>query len=233
MANELFTRDTQAIFWNNNKSAIQRMLDYDYIIKREKPSVAAIVAPTSSNKFEKFFFGTDEVMIPIYRSTAEAVKNHPNADVLLNFASFRTAYDVTNEALDMDQFRVIMITAEGIPERLARLMNKKARQKGVTIIGPATVGAIAPGAFKVANIGGTIENIVKSKLHRAGSAGLVTRSGGLFNELSNIIALNADGIAEGVAIGGDRFVGSTFIDHMLNGKKSKSKIYDFAWGSWW
>ena len=51
-------------------------------------------------------------MIPIYKSTAEAVKNHPNADVLLNFASFRTAYDVTNEALDMDQFRVIMITAE-------------------------------------------------------------------------------------------------------------------------
>ena len=225
MANELFTRDTQAIFWNNNKSAIQRMLDYDYVIQREKPSVAAIVAPTSNNKFEKFFYGTDEVMIPIYRSTAEAVKNHPNADVLLNFASFRTAYDVTNEALDMDQFRVIMITAEGIPERLARLMNKKARQKGVTIIGPATVGAIAPGAFKVANIGGTIENIVKSKLHRAGSAGLVTRSGGLFNELSNIIALNADGIAEGVAIGGDRFVGSVFIDHMLRMEKNPKIKY--------
>ena len=225
MANELFTRDTQAIFWNNNKSAIQRMLDYDYIIQREKPSVAAIVAPTSNNKFEKFFYGTDEVMIPIYRSTAEAVKNHSNADVLLNFASFRTAYDVTDEALDMDQFRVIMITAEGIPERLARIMNKKARAKGVTIIGPATVGAIAPGAFKVANIGGTIENIVKSKLHRAGSAGLVTRSGGLFNELSNIISLNADGIAEGVAIGGDRFVGSVFIDHMLRMEKNPNVKY--------
>jgi len=164
-------------------------------------------------------------MIPIYKSTAEAVKNHPNADVLLNFASFRTAYDVTNEALDMDQFRVIMITAEGIPERLARLMNKKARSKGVTIIGPATVGAISPGAFKVANIGGTIENIVKSKLHRAGSAGLVTRSGGLFNELANIIARNADGIAEGVAIGGDRFVGSTFIDHLLRMEKNPDVKY--------
>ena len=50
----LFTKDTQAIFWNNNKKAIQRMLDYDFVIKREKPSVAGIVAPTSSNKFEKF-----------------------------------------------------------------------------------------------------------------------------------------------------------------------------------
>ena len=212
----LFTRDTQAIFWNNNKSAIQRMLDYDYVINRETPSVAAIVAPTSSAKFEKFFWGPDEIMIDVFRSTAEAVEAHPNADVLLNFASFRTAYDVTMEAIGIEgQFRVIMVTAEGIPERLARTMNQAARDAGVTVIGPATVGAIAPGAFKIANIGGTIENIVNSKLHRAGSAGLVTRSGGLFNELCNIIALNADGIAEGVAIGGDRFVGSVFIDNML------------------
>ncbi len=221
----LFTRDTQAIFWNNNRNAIQRMLDYDYIIKREKPSVAAIVAPTSSNKFDKFFFGTEEVMIPIYRSTEEAAAAHPNADVLLNFASFRTAYDVTMDALRFPQFKTIMITAEGIPERLARIMNKTAREKGVLIIGPATVGAITPGAFKVANIGGTIENIVKSKLHRPGSCGLVTRSGGLFNELSNIIALNADGIADGVAIGGDRFVGSVFIDHLLRMEKDPQVKY--------
>jgi ATP-citrate lyase alpha-subunit len=212
---KLFTKDTQAIFWNNNKTAIQRMLDYDYTIKRETPSVAGIVAPTSGNKFEKFFWGADEIMIPLYKTTAEAKAAQPQADVLLNFASFRTAYDVTVEALAIGGFKTIMITAEGIPERLARGMNEMARSKGVTVIGPATVGAIAPGAFKIANIGGTIDNIINSKLHRAGSCGLVTRSGGLFNELSNIIAINADGIAEGVAIGGDRFVGSVFIDNLL------------------
>ncbi len=212
----LFTKDTQAIFWNNNKSAIQRMLDYDYTIARDKPSVAAIVAPTSSNKFEKFFYGSDEIMIPIFRSTTEAVEAFKNADVLLNFGSFRTAYDVTMEAIGLKgQFKTIMVTAEGIPERLARKMNQAARDAGVTVIGPATVGGIVPGAFKIANIGGTIENIIKSKLHRTGSCGLVTRSGGLFNELCNIVALNADGIAEGVAIGGDRFVGSVFIDNLL------------------
>ncbi|QOR61428.1 citrate/2-methylcitrate synthase [Sulfurovum sp. ST-21] len=222
---KLFTKDTQAIFWNNNKTAIQRMLDYDYVIKREKPSVAAIVAPTSGNKFEKFFWGADEVMIPLYKSTAEAKAAQPQADVLLNFASFRTAYDVTMEALNIGGFSTIMITAEGIPERLARGMNAYAREKNVTVIGPATVGAIAPGAFKIANIGGTIENIINSKLHRAGSCGLVTRSGGLFNELSNIIAINADGIAEGVAIGGDRFVGSVFIDNLLRMEENPDVKY--------
>jgi len=34
-----------------------------------------------------------------------------------------------------------MVTAEGIPERLARRMNHHARKAGVTIIGPATAGA--------------------------------------------------------------------------------------------
>ncbi len=222
---KLFTRDTQAIFWNNNKTAIQRMLDYDYTIKRETPSVAAIVAPTSGNKFEKFFWGGDEIMIPLYKSTTEAKAAQPQADVLLNFASFRTAYDVTMEALNLGGFKTIMITAEGIPERLARGMNAYARELDVTVIGPATVGAIAPGAFKIANIGGTIENIINSKLHRAGSCGLVTRSGGLFNELSNIIAINADGIAEGVAIGGDRFVGSVFIDNLLRMEKNPDVKY--------
>ncbi len=212
---QLFTKETQAIFWNNNKTAIQRMLDYDYTIQRKTPSVAAIVAPTSGNKFDKFFYGPDEIMIPLYKSTAHAKAAQPQADVLLNFASFRTAYDVTMEALKLGGFKSMMITAEGIPERLARGMNEFAREKNVTVIGPATVGAIVPGAFKIANIGGTIENIVQSKLHRAGSCGLVTRSGGLFNELANIISINADGIAEGVAIGGDRFVGSVFIDNML------------------
>lgn len=222
---KLFTKDTQAIFWNNNTTAIQRMLDYDYTIKRTKPSVAAIVAPTASNKFDKFFWGGDEIMIPLYKSTAEAKAAHPNAESLLNFASFRTAYDVTMEALNIGGFKSIMITAEGIPERLARGMNEFAREKGVTVIGPATVGAIAPGAFKIANIGGTIDNIINSKLHRAGSCGLVTRSGGLFNELSNIIAINADGIAEGVAIGGDRFVGSVFIDHLLRMEENSEVKY--------
>jgi ATP-citrate lyase alpha-subunit len=222
---QLYTKDTQAIFWNNNKTAIQRMLDYDYTIQRKTPSVAAIVAPTSGNKFEKFFFGPDEVMIPLFKTTAAAKAAQPQADVLLNFASFRTAYDVTMEALEIGGFSSMMITAEGIPERLARGMNQTAREKNVTIIGPATVGAITPGAFKVANIGGTITNIVQSKLHRAGSCGLVTRSGGLFNELSNIISINADGIAEGVAIGGDRFVGSVFIDNMLRMEKNPAVKY--------
>ena len=74
---------------------------------------------------------------------------------------------------------------------------------------------MAAGAFKIANTGGTPENIVASKLHRRGSVGYVGKSGGLSNETFNIIARNADGIYEGIAIGGDVYPGTTLLDHLL------------------
>lgn len=45
--------------------------------------------------------------------------------------------------------------------------------------------------------------------------GYVSRSGGMSNELNNIISQNTNGVFEGVAIGGDRYPGSTYMDHLL------------------
>jgi hypothetical protein len=42
--------------------------------------------------------------------------------------------------------------------------------------------------LKIGNTGGTIENIMESKLHRPGSVGFVSKSGGLSNEAYNIIS---------------------------------------------
>lgn len=49
-----------------------------------------------------------------------------------------------------------------------------------------------------------LDNILASKLYRAGSVAYVSRSGGMSNELNNIISRTTDGVYEGVAIGGDR-----------------------------
>ena len=43
---ELFNNDTQAIIYGFQANAVQRMLDFDYVCQREKPSVAAIIRPT-------------------------------------------------------------------------------------------------------------------------------------------------------------------------------------------
>ena len=133
----------------------------------------------------------------------------------MNFASSRSVYSSTLELMEKPQIRSIAIIAEGVPERRAREIMHIAQQKNITIIGPATVGGIKPGCYKIGNTGGMMDNIVASKLYRKGSVGYVSKSGGMSNELNNILAEVTDGVYEGVAIGGDRYPGTTFIDHLL------------------
>jgi ATP citrate (pro-S)-lyase len=195
------------------------MLDFDYAAGRKTPSVAAIINSTGADSFSKFFFGKREILIPTYKTIEKAAKMHPNVDVMINFASFRSAAPSTEEALVIPQIRTIVIIAEGVPERRMKLVTAKAKALGKVIIGPATVGGIKAGCFKIGNAGGTIENIIDSKLHRPGSVGFVSKSGGLSNEAYNIIARNTDGLYEGIAIGGDTYPGSTLLDHLLRFEK--------------
>lgn len=60
-----------------------------------------------------------------------------------------------------------------------------------------------------------LDNVVSCKLYRPGSVAYVSKSGGMSNELNNILSRVTNGVAEGVAIGGDRYSGSRFLDHML------------------
>ena len=210
----LFDKNTQSIIFGLQRRAIQRMLDFDYACERETPSIAGIVNPTRGG-YHKCFWGPKEIIIPMYTTIEKATKNHPQADVMINFASFRSAYPRTKEALEMDTIQTVAIIAEGIPERYTKKLAAIAKQKGKWIIGPATVGAIKGGAFKIGNTGGMMDNIIASRLHRPGSVAFVSKSGGLLNELNNIVSRNSDGVYEGIAIGGDLYPGSTFKDHIM------------------
>jgi ATP citrate (pro-S)-lyase len=211
----LFTKNTKSIVWGLQSRAVQGMLDFDYVCSRQEPSVVAMVYPLVGDHKQKFYWGHKEILIPVFKKMDDAMKLYPDADVLVSFASLRSAYESTIEAMQFPQIRTIAIIAEGIPENLTRKLIQIAEQKKVTIIGPATVGAIKPGCFKIGNTGGMLDNILTSKLYRPGSVAYVSRSGGMSNELNNIVSLNADGVYEGVAIGGDRYPGTTFIDHIL------------------
>ncbi|XP_065805694.1 ATP-citrate synthase isoform X1 [Labrus bergylta] len=214
-ATTLFRKHTKAMVWGMQTRAVQGMLDFDYVCSRDEPSVAAMVYPFTGDHKQKFYWGHKEILVPVYKNMADAMKKHPEVDVMISFASLRSAFDSTMEAMQYPQIDTIAIIAEGIPEAQTRKLIKMADKKGVTIIGPATVGGIKPGCFKIGNTGGMLDNILASKLYRPGSVAYVSRSGGMSNELNNIISRTTDGVYEGVAIGGDRYPGSTFMDHVL------------------
>eukprot|EP00297_Palpitomonas_bilix_P001311 CAMPEP_0113916136 /NCGR_PEP_ID=MMETSP0780_2-20120614/31815_1 /TAXON_ID=652834 /ORGANISM="Palpitomonas bilix" /LENGTH=1105 /DNA_ID=CAMNT_0000915173 /DNA_START=62 /DNA_END=3377 /DNA_ORIENTATION=- /assembly_acc=CAM_ASM_000599 len=256
----LFTPSSRAFIYGMQPKAAQNMLDFDFACKREVPSVAGMIYPFAGDHFQKFYWGTNEKLIPVYSSSLKAMKKHKDVEIVVNFASFRSVYESTLELLDLirkdrdtganelanirciaiiaegvpeSQARAIRdearelgvviigpatvggIVSEGVPESQARAIRDEARELGVVIIGPATVGGIVPGCFRIGNAGGMIDNIIDSKLYRSGSVAYVSRSGGMSNELNNIISREADGVAEGIAIGGDRYPSSTFLDHLL------------------
>eukprot|EP00092_Neocalanus_flemingeri_P041306 GFUD01044978.1.p1 GENE.GFUD01044978.1~~GFUD01044978.1.p1 ORF type:complete len:809 (-),score=207.89 GFUD01044978.1:214-2640(-) len=212
----LFSKTTRAIIWGLQSRAVQGMMDFDFVCGREQPSVACMVYPMSpGDSKQNFYWGHKEVLVPIYKSMADAMAAFPDVDVLISFASLRSAYDSTLECLEFKQIRTIAIIAEGIPENYTRKLIKEADKKNVTIIGPATVGGVKPGCFKIGNTGGMMDNILHSKLYRPGNVAYVSRSGGMSNELNNMISQTTNGVYEGVAIGGDRYPCSTFMDHLL------------------
>jgi len=211
----LFTRDTVSCIYGMQPKAVQNMLDFDHCCGRKKPSIVAMIYPFGGNHFQKFYWGATEILIPVYQKMSECLERHKEIEVMINFASFRSVYTSVSEALNFPQIKTIAIIAEGVPENYTKSLIKKAKAKKVVIIGPATVGGIKPGSFRIGNTGGMIDNIISSKLYRPGSVAYVSRSGGMSNELNNIISRNSDGVYEGIAIGGDRYPGTTFIDHIL------------------
>merc|ERR1719414_2260619 len=113
------------------------------------------------------------------------------------------------------QVKTLGIIAEGVPNSRPRISFRKQRPKKVGVVGPATVGGIKPGCLRIGNTGGMLDNIVMSRLYRPGSIAYVSKSGGMSNELNNMVCRCSDGVYEGVAIGGDRYPGSRFLDHFL------------------
>ena len=213
---EIFSRHTRAFIFGMQPKAVQSMMDFDHMCRRQVPSVAAMIYPFGGEHVQKFYWGASETLVPIFTSVKEAIKKFPEVDCVVNFASFRSVYETTMEMLEHHkQIRTIAIIAEGVPEKRSKLLRKVARERGVTLIGPATVGGLKPGCFKIGNTGGMIDNMIASRLYRPGSVAYVAKSGGLSSELNNIISLFTNGVYEGISIGGDRYPGSTFLDHLL------------------
>jgi hypothetical protein len=88
------------------------MLDYDYMIGRKRPSVIAIIA--SGRRQERFFWGEDEVIIPVYSGLEKlepATLKKCNA--ILNVQSARRVLSAMQKALAiLPNIKVATIFAE-------------------------------------------------------------------------------------------------------------------------
>jgi succinyl-CoA synthetase alpha subunit len=141
--------------------------------------------------------------IPVFNTVWKAVRE-TGADVSLIFVPAAYAKDPIMEAVDAGIKLIVCIT-EGIPPLDTAQAIHVVRENGCRLIGPNTPGIISPG--ERCKVG-----IMPGYIHKAGSVGVISRSGTLTYEVVDQLTKHGLGQSTCLGLGGDPVVGTSFID---------------------
>lgn len=213
---------TKIVVIGNHPGIIQSMLDYDFLMGHTTPSIVGIVA--TGRKFVRFFFGRREVLLPVY-STLSAIPENVKKDVntVLNVSSGRRALTSMVEAIDtFPNMKIGTIFAEGVPEKHSIDLFEYAKSKNVTLIGPSSVGLVVPGVLKLGAIGGvSTKQITSSGLLSKGGVCVLSASGGMVNEIINVVNSTHNKVSFSLSFGGDRFPLLEPVDALMVAQKDE------------
>jgi succinyl-CoA synthetase alpha subunit len=146
--------------------------------------------------------GQDVDGTPVYDTVAEA-KERSGCDASIIFVPAPGALDAALEAMEAGMDPVVVIT-EGIPVRDTIELVARAKQTGTTVVGPNTPGLIKAGESKI--------GIMPNQVFKAGSVGIISRSGTLFYEIAAHVTNQGLGESTCVGLGGDPIVGLDYIE---------------------
>ena len=189
----------------NYRPGYQSILDFDKLCGKASPSIVGIVGP--NKRFEKYFWGNNEVLIPCYKTIDDAKRGIPDVDWLLNITSGRRSYQTTVDFFDAyPESYGAHLFAEDVPETAALQLIQRYKAAGKTIVGPAGVGLLIPGSLKLGVVGGVDwRQIQHNSLQTPGSVAVLSASGGMINEIITVVARTRHNISFALCFGGDRF----------------------------
>jgi succinyl-CoA synthetase alpha subunit len=117
--------------------------------------------------------------------------------------------DAALEAIDSGIPLLVVIT-ERVPRRDVAALLAAARDAGTVVIGPNSLGLIAPGACKLGSIGGPAEDVRRA--YSPGRVGVISRSGGMTTEIASMLTGAGIGQSTCISVGGDALIGTTLLD---------------------
>lgn len=182
----------QGITGNEGSRACKEMLGYG----------TSVVAGVTPGKGGQAMEG-----VPVYNTVFEALAAHPEINTALVTVPAAFAKDAALEAIDA-RIPLIDILTEHVTAQDAAYIIAAARRSGVRVVGPSSVGIIAPGLSKIGSIGsGEVKNVFTP-----GPIGVISKSGGMTAEISATLTRAKLGQSTVVGIGGDAIIGSDFSD---------------------
>ncbi|MBI3583056.1 MAG: hypothetical protein HY096_03775 [Nitrospinae bacterium] len=190
----------------------RRMAEFSYLSGLPY-NVVCLVDPNASGN-ETIPYGAETILMPTYKTAQEAIAGHPEINEALIYVNRKAAYGTAVEALNLPQIRFVSMITEGVPEIDAKKLLHLARNKGKIFNGPSAIGMFSAGECRMGVAGGSYDNLIKSRLHRPGSFGVLTKSGGLLNEIMWMLSQWADGTTTAIGIGGDSFPGSDYVTYL-------------------
>ncbi len=146
--------------------------------------------------------GQKTLGVPVYNSMAEAKCNH-DIQASIIFVPPQLAADAVLEAANNEIPWAICIT-EGIVQHEMLATLAQIRESSTRVIGPNTPGLIVPGQTKI--------GILPPQPFSPGSVAVLSRSGTLTYEVAQRLTDAGIGQSLSVGIGGDPFIGTTFVD---------------------
>ncbi len=209
------TKDTKVVIQGGaaGLNAARRMGEFCYMIKKPL-NIEAFVYPPDAGKTNEVPYGSGLLTIPVYKSVADATAAHPQINTSLVYIGADRACAAGMEALQNSKIQFISMITEGVPEKDAKLLGSQAAKMGKIFNGPSSIGVISAGQCRLGVIGGAFDNLVACKLYREGSFGVITKSGGLSNEIIWICSQFADGITTAIGIGGDAYPGTDYVSYL-------------------
>jgi succinyl-CoA synthetase alpha subunit len=136
--------------------------------------------------------------IPVAATMNEAVRKY-GADTSIIFVPAPFTKEAALEAIDAGIKKLVIIT-EDVPQHDVLQILSEAREKGTMVIGPNCPGIIIPGVVKI--------GIMPESAFKPGDYAVVSRSGTLMYEVSNLISKYSSGIKIALGLGGDPVIGT-------------------------
>lgn len=144
---------------------------------------------------------------PVFDTVQQAIIAFPETSVAALYVPPFAAKAAMLEAIEAG-IPLIAVMAEKIPLRDTAYCLAAAAERGIRILGPGSLGCLVPGVGRIGVVGGPLVD----DIYTPGSIGVISRSGGMTNELSWLVRRAGLGQSAAVHVGGEFLIGTAYAD---------------------